>query len=46
MVIDAVDASLENREVAFGVGMSVAANVFLGGMVDGFMAGEALATSR
>src|SRR3954451_5055621 len=44
MVIDAVDAALQDREISFdGVGMRVAANVFLDGMIDSLVAGEALA---
>lgn len=38
MLIGATHAALEDRKVAFdGVGMHVAANVFLAGMLDGLM---------
>jgi hypothetical protein len=38
MLIDALHAAFENAEVAFnGVGVNVAANVFLGAVADGFV---------
>lgn len=44
MLIDALHAALEDREEAFdGVGVDVAANVFVLGMRDEFMRGEILA---
>ena len=47
VMIDAVDAALEDREIALNsVGVGISANVFLGGMVDYLMAGEARANFR
>ena len=41
VLVDAFHATLENRVVALdGVGVDVAANVFVNGVVDGFMAGK------
>jgi hypothetical protein len=41
MVIGAIDAALENGEIAFdGVGVGIATNLFLSAVVDGFIACE------
>jgi hypothetical protein len=47
VMIDTVNAALEDREITLnGVGVCVAPDVFLDRMVDGFVAGEALADLR
>src|SRR3954471_18202723 len=44
VMVDAVDTALQYREVALnGIGVGVAANVFLGGVINGLVAREALA---
>jgi hypothetical protein len=44
--IAAVDAALQDREVAFdGIGVGVAANIFLDAVSDYFMAGKLCAVS-
>ena len=44
VMIDTVNSALQDREISFdGVGVRIAAHVFLGGMVHGLVASEALA---
>ena len=43
MLIDAINTALEDREIPLsGIGGGIAANIFIGGMVDGTMTGEPL----
>src|SRR3982751_1884288 len=43
MVVNSINAALQDREVAFnGIGVGIATNIFFGGMVDGLVTGEAL----
>lgn len=46
-MIDAVNSTLQDRKITFdGIGINVAANIFLDRMVDSFMASKALADLR
>ena len=47
MLIDTLDAALEDREIALdGIGMGVASDVFLDGVVDALMRGKFFADGQ